>query len=79
MDDEATISAIKSELLKGGYHLLGPHQPSSLEHGWFAPIAPVGSQSGAAPFGWGETKLEAAKAALNVWRDQIRSRSETAR
>ena len=75
MDDEAEISAIKGELLTGGYHLLGPHQPSSPENGWFAPIVPVGSRASAAPYGWGKTPLEAAQAALNVWQDEIINRS----
>lgn len=75
MDDEAEISAIKGELLTRGYHLLGPHQPSSPEHGWFAPIVRVDSRAGTALYGWGKTPLEAVQTALNVWRDQIMNRS----
>lgn len=70
MDDEERIAEIKRELFGEGQDLLGPHQLDDPAHGWFAPIVPRGSRGGAAPYGWGETRVAAAENALMVWRSR---------
>jgi hypothetical protein len=68
MSDNDRIDAIRSELLAEGYRLHGPHQPGASQDGWFAPIIPIGSRGGTAPYGWGDTPTEAAEAALRIFR-----------
>ncbi len=68
MSDDTRIAKIKSELLSEGYELVGPHQSEDSKHGWFAPIVPSRSRGGSAPYGWGQTRLEAVEDALQIFR-----------
>lgn len=71
MNEEDRVSEIRATLGAQGRNLLGPHQlEDHPDAGWFAPIVPRSATGGAAPYGWGRTRLEAAEDALNLWRQE---------
>lgn len=75
--EQAEVDSIRIWFDERGYELV-LHQPGGREGGWFAPFMRHDSDVGSAAYGWGRTRLEAARDAQREFRQREEARSVSA-